>query len=495
MRQFFYYFSIIASLPLLTCSQKMTEENTGNSLENLKKALIELEKDKILNNGSLAFSLKSAENQKNIFELNAHKTLNVASCMKAITTATALDILGKDFIYNTYLEYDGEIRNGTLEGNIYIRGTGDPTLGTRFMKAQNLEILLNEWVKKIRNKGIRKITGRVIIDESYFKANPSPMGWIWGDMGNYFGSAAQAINVKDNTYRLHFKTNSKVGDNAKIWKTEPKIDINFHNQVKIAQTGTGDNAYISSSPYSSVAFLEGTVPQGNSFSIRGAIPDPALFLAKNFEKKLKQNKISISKTAITSRILSEKGISINNDRTFLAKHTSPKLKKIVDFTNLYSINLYAEALLKAMGKQEKNDDATTTSTQLVQEYWKNRGVDISAWYMQDGSGLSQSNGITANHLSNIFNIISKERYFQDFYTSLPVAGISGTMTRVGKNSKAYNNLRAKTGGMTRVLAFVGYFKNSEDKLMSFSLIANQYTCSYKEIKEKLSKILVLMCEI
>lgn len=495
MRALFYYFLLLTSLPLLTCSQKMTEENTGNPLENLQTALEDLEKDKVLSNGSLAFSLKSTQDPKTILELNAHKTLNVASCMKAITTATALDILGKDFTYKTYLEYDGNIQNGVLEGNIYIRGTGDPTLGTRFMKAQNLEVLLNTWTQKIRSKGIKKIAGQVIADESYFSGNPAPMGWIWGDMGNYFGASAQAINVKDNTYRLYFKTNGSIGEEASLWKTDPKVDIHFHNQVKIAQAGTGDNAYISSSPYSSVAFLEGTVPQGTHFSIRGAITDPALFLAKALEKKLKQNQINITDKATTSRLLIEQGDKINPQRITLATHTSPNVKKIVDFTNLYSVNLYAEALLKAMGKQEKNEDATTSATQLVQEYWKNRGVDIKAWYMQDGSGLSQSNGITANHLTDIFKVIAKERYFQDFYTSLPIAGVSGTMARLGKNSKAYNNLRAKTGGMTRVFALVGYFKNSQGKLMSFSLIANQYTCTYAEIKQKLSKILTLMCEI
>ena len=185
---------------------------------------------------------------------------------------------------------------------------------------------------------------------------------------------------------------------------------------------------------------------------------------------------------------------MNSSREEIYMHSSPDLKMIIRYTNIYSINLYAEAILKAIGLKQKKEASTKAGAEAIQEYWQKEGIDTQGLYITDGSGLAGSNGLTAGQLCEIMYKTSKKAWFNDFYFTLPVAGVSGTMASVGLGTKAQNNLRAKSGGMTRVISYTGYFQNTKSKKYVFSLIANQYNCNYAEIKAKLSQLMGVMVE-
>lgn len=502
------YFILGIFTSFLTCSQGPANEERATAsspnpspifydLENLSQAIDALEKDSLFRHGSLAFSLQSVKDASILLEQNAQKTLNVASCLKAVTTATALGILGADYTFKTYLEYDGAIKGNVLEGNLYIRGTGDPVLGSTLLKKASLNAVLNNWAQKIKSLGIQEIKGAILADEDAFSGDLSPSHWIWGDMGNYFGAPAGAINVLDNTYKLYFRPGS-VGKAAEIVKTEPAIaNVQFINEVKTAPAGTGDQASISGAPYDPVRYVTGTIPQGGLFSIKGSIPDPAHFLSQALHTQLKKLGCQIQKKPSTTRQwkLSQKAYPSTKNRQMIYTHSSPSLQEIVNYTNLYSINLFAEALLKQIGLKVKKEASTQAGTKAITEYWQEKGLDIGGFYMQDGSGLAFANGITAQQLSHIMYLTSQEPYFNTFFQSLPVSGQSGTMYTVAAGTLAQGNLRAKTGGMTRVLAYTGYFRTRRNEIMAFSLIANQYTCSYREMKKRLGDLMVKMVSI
>lgn len=503
LRHSIFLLPLVALFNLLTCSQNLKEEkekkrssptaSLANPSSELAQAVEALAQDPVLKNGFLAFSLKQAERGQEVYAYQADKTLNVASCMKAITTATALAELGADFQFKTRLEYDGKLEKGTLQGNLYIRGGGDPSLGSDRILKQNLNQVLTRWVQKIKQAGIQKITGKLLADESAFFGDITPQGWVWGDMGNYFGAPASAINVLDNSYELYFQPGRKIGDPTRIIRTQPEIpEIQFVNEVKTAAVGSGDQASISGAPYDPVRYVSGTIPLGGVFKIKGSLPDPALWLAQHFRQLLINQGISVQGEASTVQKQALAGSSISNQRTPIYQHLSPPLSTLIRFTNLYSINLYAEAILKAIGQKGEREASTLAGAKAVQAYWQDQGLDVAGFYMQDGSGLSRANGITADQLSEIFYLCRQKPFFQEFYNSLPIAGISGTMYSVAAGTRAQNNLRAKTGYMTRVLAYVGYFKNTKGELMCFSLIANEYNCSYTEIKKKLGDLMVKM---
>jgi len=191
---------------------------------------------------SVSFALRDAENGEMIFEHNSSKSLSQASVMKLITTAAALELLGPDHIFTTTIGYTGKIRkgSGTLDGNILIKGGGDPSLGSdKFPGCY--EKFMEKWVSEIQKLGIKKIRGRVIADDSYFDYKPVPPKWNWEDMGNYYGAGAYGISIFDNTLKIHFQTGPE-GTKPVAGMIEPEgSDISFINDLTAA--GSTDEGY------------------------------------------------------------------------------------------------------------------------------------------------------------------------------------------------------------------------------------------------------------
>jgi D-alanyl-D-alanine carboxypeptidase/D-alanyl-D-alanine-endopeptidase (penicillin-binding protein 4) len=483
-------FVSLIPLYLLTCSQSSKRPENTLSPQEFTQNLNALAQDSILQAGSLALCVQRVADRKVLIDFNAGKILNTASCQKAITTATALEILGENFAFATDIEYDGQITNGVLNGNLYIKGYGDPTLGSQIIPKLDLSVTLAVWTKKIAQAGIRKITGSVIADEEFFNADVMPSHWIWSDMGNYFGAPAMALNVMDNTFRLYFRP-SKLGQSASLIRTEPAIpQIKLINEVKTAPANTGDNASIAGAPYDEVRYVTGTIPAGGLFFIKGAMPDPALWLVQHLTERLNYAGISISQKATSIRLLKlgKKGTG-GNPRKLIHRHQSPTLSRIVEYTNLYSVNLYAEAILKRIGWAISKEATTQAGIKAVKDFWAKRGIRREIFWMLDGSGLSMANGITALQMTEILSKMTQEKAFNAFYASLPIAGVSGTMKGIGTNTPLQNNLRAKTGGMTRVLAYTGYYKNAKGQLHTFTLIANQFTCKSALMQKRLTELL------
>ena len=487
-----------ASADTENISQPMDESSgiTENIPVQLKKLIAQMNQDPVIKQGTWAFSVQDVSSGKSLAAVNQHKTLNVASSLKTVTTAVALGILGSNFTFKTYLQYDGKLANGILNGNLYVKGGGDPTLGSPLLK-YSLSATLNQWVAAIKKAGIRQIKGKLIIDETLFEENVTPSGWIWADMGNYYAAPAGAINVLDNTYRLYFQPARRLNAKPKVLRTSPWIPrIQFINHLKTAAAGTGDNAYIHGAPYDNTRYINGTIPMGGTFSIKGSIPDPGFYLGVKLREKLVQANMMTSKNkATTTRLLKLEQKTLNTQRKTIHTHQSIALQKIVNWINLYSVNLYAEAVLKMIGIQQKKEGSTAAGVKAITEYWQAKGVSKQGFYMQDGSGLAQSNGITLYQLAQIQRLAAKQNYFTNHYNSLPIAGVSGTLKNVGIGTRAQNNLRAKTGGMTRVIAFTGYYKNRSGQLRSFALAANQYNCKYQVIKAKLVRLMVTMMEL
>ena len=187
-----------------------------------------------LRNATWSFYAVNCTDGSVIADIQAEKSVIPASNMKLVSSAAALAILGPGLRLNTYLEYDGTIdkRQKTLNGNIYITGEGDPTLGTcAFDSGTCDELVLNHWVQAIRDLGIEKISGNIIADDSYLDHMPLPPGWLWLDIGNYYAAGTSGLCFNENLYYLFFRPGSRVGDPAEIIGTQPEIDgMTFFNQ-------------------------------------------------------------------------------------------------------------------------------------------------------------------------------------------------------------------------------------------------------------------------
>lgn len=473
-----------------------TEAGNADLPPNLKRLITQMNQDPVLRHGTWAFSLQDVNSGKQLAQVNPYKTLNVASSLKTLTTSAALSILGSNFKFKTRIQYDGTLSKGVVSGNVYVKGGGDPTLGSPLL-GYSLDKTLNQWAAAIKKAGIRKIKGNLIIDETLFEENITPSGWIWADMGNYYAAPAGAVNVLDNTYRLYMQPARKLNTAPKILRTSPWIPrIRFVNHLKTAAAGTGDQAYIHGAPYQNTRYINGTIPMGGTFSIKGSIPDPGFYLGMMLRKKLIQHQLMTDKNkATTTRLMQQQNKRINHKRKLVYTHSSAPLYSIIKWLHLYSVNLYAEAIAKTIGIKQKNEGSTVAGAKAIENHWKGKGLASNGIYLQDGSGLSQSNGITAYQLAQVQRLTAKQAYFDTYYKSLPVAGVSGLMRNVGRGTRAQNNLRAKSGAMTRVIAFTGYYKNRAGQLRCFAVVANQFTCKYSVIKAKLAKLMVAMVEV
>lgn len=394
-----------------------------------------------------------------LLDENSGKSLMPASCMKVITTAAALEILGPETRFQTDLEYDGSLDKEVLRGNLYIRGGGDPCLGSdRIEGSLSWSKQIEAWVAAVQKLGIQKIEGSILGDTTRWEKALAVPSWSWEDLGNYYGAGACALSFHENYYSLFFKPGLE-GEDAQILRSDPPISaLTFQNEVKTGPAGSGDCACVFGSEFTPIQYVRGTIPaEVKEFSIKGAIPDPAALCAEIFEKALQSKGISIQ----------HQKISPDKKRTVFHTTYSPTVKEIVYWTNQKSINLYAEHLLKKIGEVISKEGSTKAGIQAVTDFWRSKQIDLNGFNMADGSGLSRKNLVTAKQFVSILLEIKKSDFFPVFMQSLP---------------QENDHTKAKDGRMSLVRGYVGYTDE-----VAFALLVNQ--CLDPKLTKKLKLFL------
>ncbi len=502
MRKAKQYVCTVLALMMFTSGAAISQTATG--LDRLKAGIEKLKKDESLSTAAWGVMVMEATTGKEIASYNPHQSLMTASTMKTITSGAALSILGPDFRFETKIETDGKVDGaGVLNGNIFIRGGGDPTLGfERIQGNATLPELMQEWTAAIRATGIKSITGSVIADGSIFEEAMAPSTWPWSDLGNYYGAGACGLSIHENLYFLTFKYGPNIGDTTTITKCEPEIPgMVFHNRVTVGPSSIGDQAFLYGTEYAYLRHIRGTLPQGiTEYAIKGAIPDPELFAAQSLTIALRSAGTTISGNPSTMRILKNEGqiSSYRKTRILLQVHKSPPLNDIVYWLNKKSVNLYAEHLVKYLGYRKYGQGTNFHGTLAITEYWKSKGISTLGFRMADGSGLSRNNGITPAQMAEILSVMSKDSSYAEYLLSLPVAGVAddpGGWGNFGKGTPAASNLRAKSGFIAGVRGYAGYFKSKSGKLCCFSMLANNHTCGVSDMRIKFQDLMLLMVEL
>lgn len=488
-----HIFIFILFLTLSGYSQKA-------SLIMLNEKIRSLQSDSTMLHASFGLYIKNLSTGKIISELNAEQSLTPASVMKIPTTVAALSLLGKDFRFTTKLGYSGEIdKGGNLKGNIFIIGGGDPTFGSmRFGDKYSINAIYEKWYKKIAEAGIKNITGKIIADAGIFDEHLIAGKWFWNDFGNYYGAGACGLNICENYYTISFKPGNKLNDNASAEKLSPEMPyIRITNNVTTGKAGSGDNVIIYGTPYDNYCISEGTVPIDKpTFEVKASMSDPPYYCAYAFNKYLNEKSIRTSEPPATVRTEIQTSKYILTEKKILDTHYSPELEEIIKQTNLKSINIYAEAILKMSGYKKNNSGSFDSGIKAVKDFLNAKDIDINGMQMYDGSGLSVADKLTAKQLVEMLEYSQKDEKIKDaFYNSLPVAGVSGSIKDFFKGTAAENNLRAKSGYMNSVRAYAGFVKNKKGENIAFSIIINNYSDAPLKLKAKLEKLMIAIAEI
>lgn len=262
--------------------------------ENVATAIKKMQIDSAFKHASMSLYVIETNTNKVVFDYNSQLGLAPASCQKINTSVTAFELLGNTYQYKTELRYDGTIKNGILKGNLYVIGAGDPTLGSwRYIATKNSLVMAN-WLLALKNACIKKIDGTIFFDSTKFGYQSLPGGWIWDDIGNYYGAGTWGLNWYENKYDLVLQPGDKEGDDVYIVQTKPALQKVYSNLlVTTGKKGSGDNSYIYLPPNGTAGFVTGTVPTGEkNFIIAGAMPNPSLQIEKALVDKLALEKIS-----------------------------------------------------------------------------------------------------------------------------------------------------------------------------------------------------------
>jgi D-alanyl-D-alanine carboxypeptidase/D-alanyl-D-alanine-endopeptidase (penicillin-binding protein 4) len=467
----------------------------------LSQAFDRLEKDPQLAHGILALSVLDAQTGAVVFERNGQLGLPAASAQKVVTAATAFELLGRDFRYKTYFGYLGEQENGNLKGSLVVRGMGDPTLGSDRFESTRSSIIGRSLRMALDKQGIRSISGGVVGQLSNQEPYNLPRGWIWEDVGNYYGAGHGSLNWNENQFDIWLKPSEQIGQMITIrvndkWRFGPifsdirgsgngaagllvdAIDqsypgsgasaglFEFRNHITTGPAGSGDQAYVFYQPAAKGFIMTGTIPCCvDSFRIRGAIPDPNGFALGEIAR------ITGARGNIRWGTLR----NANNDfnARVLYVHQSPPLDSIIYWFLQKSINLYGEALVHTLAG-EKNGFATAEDgLHMIRQFWKKQGIDTGSLNIVDGSGLSPANRVTAHALAQVMAYARRRPWYGAFYAALPV----------------YHNLKMKSGTIGGVKAYAGYAKGRDGKDYAFAIIVNNFTGKTSEMNAKLYQLL------
>ena len=411
----------------------------------------------------------------------ADKVVPPASVMKLLTTGAALEMLGPGFRFPTILEYTGTIENGILHGDLYIKGTCDPSLGWKGRTA-----FLDKWVKAIRTAGIRSIDGAVIADMTMLDGDAQNPGWLCEDAGNYYAPGIFALNYYGNTMNIVLKS-AEPGTVATILSTEPKVEgIEFINRVRCDRIQY-DGAFVSGLPYSKERYLTGAVPSNlGTFGVKGDLPNPGLLLAQHLTSRLRDAGITVRHEAAYEADFNP----LTPPRNELYTHYSPPLSELIQETNVNSNNLYAEALFRYLGARLTLPGTIHNSQEVLRDFWRRRGVNIQNAIIKDGCGLAPQDAVSAKTFVQMLTFMSHSDNRDAWMASLPISGQTGTLTSLCPKTPLEGRIHAKSGTIAGTKNFAGYIDMPNGDTLVFAILVNSAPGKARNIQTVIQQYLL-----
>lgn len=452
------------TLAILTLStQIIFAQNIAQKLDAATKELMD-------SSGAIASNLSfyvSDENGNFIYEYQGNKGLSTASTQKIFTAAAALETLGKSYTYKTTSSFSGNISGGVLNGNLFISSNGDPTLGSWRYDAYKPENFKQKLIEAIKKSGITKISGDLIIDDSYFDHQTIPGGWPWDDLGNYYGAGVWGINWRENQFDININ-----GTEFQSF-SYPLEGVKWLNDLKVG--GSSDQSLIFTAPHSDVALINGTLPS-KTVTVSGSTPNPPLQLGVEVKQWLKESGIDFSGKVVTNSQLEIEGKQVMEvpKENVILTYESPTLDKIIYWFLRKSINLYGETLIKTLGKEKKGNPSFKSGVAFLKDFWKSKGINPNMINFADGSGLSPQNYASAKAQVQALLYAKKQLWFESYYDGFPIQE---------------NGIKMKSGTMRDTKSFAGYHTSKDGKKYVFSIIINNYQGSGSSELQKILNVL------
>lgn len=420
--------------------------------------------DSQLKYASAALYVINASTGEVVFDQNSTMGLAPASTEKIITAATAFEILGSDYTFDTKFG----IVNTSTGKSLYIEPSGDPSLGSWRWNETKENVFLERLKKALQSKGISQLES-VIINMSRWGDETISDGWIWQDIGNYYGASSVALNWRENQFDLVLKSGANIGDAVSVVKTTPYLyDYNIVSKATAAGKESGDNSSLyQPSMGGKDGILTGTIPLGqNAFVISGSMYNPTHQFVNTVIDYLKG----------TVEFKTKEWSTVQKPATnveWFFTNSSPKMDSLVFWFLRKSINLYGETFAKTLALNKNGKTTTDDGISVIQNHWQRRGVDRDELHLQDGSGLAPQNRVTAHAEVTVLKYAKTRPWFNAYYEAFPT----------------YNEMKMKSGTINRVKGFTGYQKSKDGKEYIFSFLVNNYSGSQYSLIRKMYEVL------
>ena len=413
--------------------------------------------DPVLRNANWGFVIYDPKTKKVVSSYNENASLVPASTTKLLTTETAMSLLGEKFRWNTQLEHSGNIdADGVLQGNLYIVGSGDPSLGTNKAGASSYSSIIADFIAAVSQKGIKKVNGDIIIQTAVFKMNKMqslPANIVWLENGSYYLPVGSTYEINPQNEKLIAKKANPFAENKNFYYISP---------------------YINQMVYSD---------KFNGSGLTTKLPDAPAYLANNLRTTMIKRGFTVTGNVVS------RTIDLNPEkRELITNYQSPTLSEIVYYTNQHSDNALAEATLRMVGFQKNGDQTLESGRKVVVDHLTEISFDTNGLNYIDGSGLSRNNLVTPISQVKFLTNLMNEKYYKTYFDSLPIGGQTGTLKKMFMGS-GNGQVFAKTGTLNKVKTLAGYMKTNSGKTLVFSLLINNYAGSVDQVKSRMEQLL------
>ncbi len=403
--------------------------------------------------------VRTLDTGRTVYSRNPDTLLNTASNMKLLTSASAIERLGPDYRYKTrLLASQTPDASGTVQGDLFLAGSGDPILETKALSAM---------VEEAIERGLKRVTGAVVGDTGAFDRSPYGWGWSWDYLDDYYAAPAGGLNLDWNVARIMVRPGAAPGAPARVTLEPSSPTLRVVNRVV---TGSPSDKFSISRereyPGWSI-IVSGTIPAGADEARSAgtvAVVDPAEHAAWVLRGLLQSAGVTVEGRA-------RKG-SAHAGAVELASHQSAPMNEIIVKLNKPSDNLIAECLLRTLGAEGEGSGSVSAGRRAAYAFLKGAGLDMDGVNMADGSGLSRMDMVTAENFVRLLEYMHKSKNGPAWKNSLPVAGVDGTLRSRMKGSPAEKNVTAKTGYIGYVSSLSGYVTTAAGQPLAFSILFN-----------------------
>jgi D-alanyl-D-alanine carboxypeptidase/D-alanyl-D-alanine-endopeptidase (penicillin-binding protein 4) len=446
---------------------------------------------------------------KTIYELNPDRFFVPASNTKLFTTALALSRLGPGYTFQTrVLAAAPPDAEGRLRGPLRLVGGGDPNLSARAIPYQMGPITgdplaaIDELARQIAARGVRRVAGDIIGDDTWYVWQPYAVGWGLDDPESDDGPPISALTVNDNTFTLSVRPGAREGDLA-VLKVDPPIEFyRIDNRVRTVLAATERGVRYSRIPGSLDIHLWGEVPlRGRTPEFPMSIEDPARYAALALRRALEDRGIPVEGAATSEHAYPSEIPDLLQGPApeppagvELARLVSAPLIEDLRVTDKVSQNLHAELALRAVARARRNIGSFEAGFEELKAFLAEAGIAPESYNFRDGSGLARLNLVTPGAVIKLLRHMYAGPHREAWVSMLPIGGRDGTLSNRFGDSPAAGRVYAKTGSLTHVSALSGYIRRNDGSWVAFSILVNNFNSRTAEVRGVMDRICNLIVE-